>query len=431
MESYCSWCYRKTEHSLEIRRYVARNTYKCQGCGNYTLECRYCKNMTKGRPSESTLKSIEMASIKEDYYDVLIESVNGGLRNSWDNELCAEHDGTIASFERLDEKLDCLANYNRLYRCDSIDVIDLAKNAGAVLLGVATKAVPAGMAVRLGVSGIALASTLTKSSNAMNLVGSICGTYKDIKDFDYTIHWGVTAKSLLSEGLTFRISEHKRCAESSSTIYINGFTQENEINFRDWKTGHNGFGLNGSIFTLNWSSSSINSIFNKIDDFYNKGFNYNSIVKNSWYQSMVNAKKTGFLLADAISRIEGGGFNLVGHSLGCRVIFYALKALATKDNKFINDVILLGGAVGKDSVDEWRDVLSAVGGVLYNCYSAQDEVLSKAYRFASANTSHPIGISPIDIKDNNLVNVDCSDLVEKHTLWKDNYLEILRRVYGS
>jgi hypothetical protein len=47
---------------------------------------------------------------------------------------------------------------------------------------------------------------------------------------------------------------------------------------------------------------------------------------------MVKSSMTGLLLADLISRVKGKEkFILMGNSLGCRVIFYALNALSTKE----------------------------------------------------------------------------------------------------
>ncbi|WOQ98448.1 DUF726 domain-containing protein [Vibrio cholerae] len=122
---------------------------------------------------------------------------------------------------------------------------------------------------------------------------------------------------------------------------------------------------------------------------------------------------------------EGQKFNLVGHSLGCRVIFYTLMALGTKSEKYINDVILLGGAVGKDDKNSWLNALSTIDGRLYNCYSEQDMVLKHLYDCANAKLSKPIGFYPIPFEDERLVNIDCTDIVHSHMTWKKNYATIL------
>ena len=140
---------------------------------------------------------------------------------------------------------------------------------------------------------------------------------------------------------------------------------------------------------------------------------------------MLRAAQAGAQLAESISRTSGQKFNLVGHSLGCRVIYFALAALSTKSQRYIGDVILLGGAVGKDDEKGWTNALSSIEGKLYNCYSKQDMVLDKMYKIANANLSAPIGYYPIPFDMENLVNIDCTDLVDSHMSWKSKYAEIL------
>ncbi|MFM5038789.1 DUF726 domain-containing protein [Aeromonas veronii] len=144
---------------------------------------------------------------------------------------------------------------------------------------------------------------------------------------------------------------------------------------------------------------------------------------------MMRAAQTGIQLAEAISRTDNQKFNLVGHSLGCRVIYYTLEALSTKSEKYINDVVLLGGAVGRNDKEGWGNVLNSINGILYNCHSKQDQVLSKIYQIANAGLSSPIGINPIELEHPNLRNINCDDLVESHMTWKKHYETILNRIY--
>lgn len=153
------------------------------------------------------------------------------------------------------------------------------------------------------------------------------------------------------------------------------------------------------------------------------------LVSNPWHSAMLRASQVGVRLSDCISRTDGQKFNLIGHSLGCRVIFYTLMSLNTKVEKYINDVILLGGAVGKDDHESWAKVLSTIDGKVYNCYSERDMVLKRLYECANAKLSKPIGYYPISIVDDKLTNIDCTDIVGSHMSWKKNYLEILKRIY--
>src|SRR5437660_4628187 len=96
--SYCSWCFRSARHRIVHPGMILRTERRCLACGNRTYRCRYCDNMARGA------------------LDKVPEGLISRLRASWADELCAEHDGTIASFEALPLKLDDLASYERLFK---------------------------------------------------------------------------------------------------------------------------------------------------------------------------------------------------------------------------------------------------------------------------------------------------------------------------
>lgn len=56
------------------------------------------------------------------------------------------------------------------------------------------------------------------------------------------------------------------------------------------------------------------------------------LISNPWSIALVKAGQTGILLADIIARTNSE-YILFGHSLGARVIYYALETLSTKKNK--------------------------------------------------------------------------------------------------
>jgi hypothetical protein len=144
---------------------------------------------------------------------------------------------------------------------------------------------------------------------------------------------------------------------------------------------------------------------------------------------MVRAGQTGVLLSEIISRTDGQRFNLVGHSLGCRVIYYTLESLSNSSHKCIQDVILLGGAVGRNDDAGWKKALKAVSGNIYNCYSSNDKILGKLYKTANAGLSDPIGIRPIGLNDDRIMNIDCTTFVNSHMTWKNHYEDILKLIY--
>jgi hypothetical protein len=152
------------------------------------------------------------------------------------------------------------------------------------------------------------------------------------------------------------------------------------------------------------------------------------LVGNPWHVAIVKASMTGILLADILSRTRGQEFILMGHSLGARVIYYALAALATVERPIIRDAYLLGGAVGATDEDDWTRATGAVTGTIHNCYSTNDQILKFLYQGACATLSKPVGIREIVSKSAKIKNHDCSNLVDGHTTWKQKLPEVLLQV---
>ena len=68
IKGFCSHCFENTYHIEQQWNSIRRNIYVCEGCKKSTLMCRICQNFAKGG-------------------------------SFYDDELCAEHDGTIKSFK--------------------------------------------------------------------------------------------------------------------------------------------------------------------------------------------------------------------------------------------------------------------------------------------------------------------------------------------
>ena len=101
------------------------------------------------------------------------------------------------------------------------------------------------------------------------------------------------------------------------------------------------------------------------------------------------------------------------------------------DTLFVDNVILLGGAIGRKDKEGWERAANAVSGKIYNCFSKQDKILDVFYRTANAGLSDPIGVRPIDCGGEKIVNIDCSSFVESHMTWKEHYAHIHRLIFGS
>ena len=110
-------------------------------------------------------------------------------------------------------------------------------------------------------------------------------------------------------------------------------------------------------------------------------------VANPWSVALNNSKKTGFLLAEMLSRCDGRSFIIIGHSLGARACVFALRRLAKRraaePRSKIIDVHLMGGAFDARDASFWIPVTEVVSGRLFNYYATSDQVLQYAYRIGT------------------------------------------------
>ncbi|MCD9471325.1 DUF726 domain-containing protein [Photobacterium phosphoreum] len=439
--------------------------------------------MAKGTPSDESLQQIkDSRKFSENENKVLkffgnTNSAFAKFDQSWNNELCAEHDGTIASFKSLTKKLNDISEYESLFVREQVNLATPAKGAAYAGIGIigigATLATGGGagaVAAAIGNTGLLGAAgtgtaivglngaALTTASLAA-IGGSVAGGTMLITASGGSLGGvlgGVLANKFHGDDKSFAIRKLKAVTENQDkTIFINGFTQKNETDFHDWQTEHLYAGYRHSTYGVNWDSKSnarLGAAFaggvgkpaalGMLAGIAKHGGGQaakklgpigwatliTDVVSNPWHSAMLRAAQAGAQLADTISRTTGQKFNLIGHSLGCRVIFYALMALGTKSERFIDNVILLGGAVGKDDNESWTKAMKVIDGKLFNCYSKKDMVLKRLYECANAKLSKPIGYYQIPIAHKNLVNIDCTDIVDSHMHWKANFAKVLKRV---
>ncbi len=361
---YCSWCFKKTKHQLIERNYLRRNDYQCKSCGNYTVQCRLCQNMATHKPKKHEYKKIT---------DVLTEN--------WASEFCAEHDGTIASFDRLEDKLTDISEYECLFETDKWNWAKGGKITGRIVSGaivfgpLAYFAAP-GFAAYLGSigalgtagTGTAISSlsgaALTSASLAALGPGGMAGGVAFVTSIGAGlggVQGGVISNNYFGDIKDFSITKI-RDGSGSALIYINGFLTQKEQDCSDWEKATAEKYPNNPIYYVTWESGTLAKIGKTLSNTVGvstfkkmvvrgvkklgksrKGLGLASIVfsllDNPWYTSMIKASMTGILLADIIARTDNNdGFILMGHSLGARVIYYLLEALGTKERKFINDV---------------------------------------------------------------------------------------------
>lgn len=463
---YCSWCHEKTQHRLVQQGNVfTRNVYRCRSCENYTLECRFCKNMARGKPRDS-------ARSRDDGF-------LASLRRDWNDELCAEHDGTVASFRKLSARLADLADYKDMFAPEKMNLYRVAKTAGAILAGAAVfcpltyMAAPA-VASALGAAGIlGAASTgtaisalhgaaLTSASLAAIGGGTMAGGMVVMTAAGAAlgaVHGGVISNAYFRDVKDFRIEKVNE-GSGPPLVFINGFLSEKDQDCSDWANAVRARFAGHPWYYVRWESGALSSLghlatsvgsASKLSAWAGKAASRASrraasmlrpltwstwlarLLRNPWHTAIAKASQTGVLLADLLSRVEDTDFILMGNSLGCRVVYYALSALSTRSTRqgrCIKDVYLLGGAMDGGDRKGWRAAAKAIKGKIYNCYSGKDRVLRYLYRPANAWLSRPIGLGPIAYAAKKIANWDVSDIVAGHMEYKASFAEILDRIHG-
>lgn len=454
---WCSWCHTKTNHKPVKKKILTRNEYKCVSCGNNTVQCRFCKNMATFKPANSK-KNGFISSIKE----------------NWASELCAEHDGTIADFQKLDLKLNDLSDYETIFRKAKLNLAKGGKLAGGMVAGVAVMcplaylAAP-GIASALGAAGLlGTASTgtaistlsgavLTSTSLAALGPGGVTGGMIFISASGAAL--GAANGAVISNNYFGAIKDFKitkiQNGSGPALIFINGFLSQKNQDSSDWVKAVSKKYPSNPYYYVNWESSSLykmgsligkgvgGAAFKKfITELMKRGsksfvkklnpLNWAQtvaeLIGNPWHTSMLKASMTGILLADLIARTNNPeGYILMGHSLGSRVIYYLLCALSTKNISQIKDVYLLGGAVDRKDIKGWETAKKAVNGKIVNCYSNDDNTLKFLYKSANAFTSSPIGLGDIELSDNTIINKDVTPIISGHMQYKEKFNQILQK----
>lgn len=435
VEGYCSHCFKLSTHTLEEQNYLRRNVYKCMSCKEHTVQCRRCKNMAR-------------------------------TSKKWDSEFCAEHDGTIANFDTLDDKLEELTDYPALFRRKDLNYVKAGKIAGVALLGAAVvgpAALIAGPAIGgavgvkiLGYSGavatkagLAALGGGSLASGGAGMAGGMAVITATGTALGGTLG-GVVSNSYFGEIEGFFIEQIQE-GRGPSVIVIDGFLTQRKENPDDWLEAIRKIYPRNPCYYVRWESKRLAQIGNAVTLQIGKngvagalkGWTLSAskvagsklspltwtatiggLASNPWSVAMIKAEMAGVLLADILSRTSSK-YILCGHSLGARVAHYTLQSLATKGTKpRVVDAHLMGGAVGNKRSD-WLSASKAVSGKIYNYHSNKDEVLKYLYSAGTVFQSKPIGRYAISTMPK-VENHDVSSFVAGHSLYKENFASFVQ-----
>lgn len=152
------------------------------------------------------------------------------------------------------------------------------------------------------------------------------------------------------------------------------------------------------------------------------------LIDNPWTVSLARADAAGLILADSLIDRNLGvrPITLVGFSLGARVIFAALRELASRGALgLIQNVYLFGTPIVMKR-DEWLRARSVVSGRMVNGYATNDWILGYLFRATSGGIMRVAGLSEVPIES--IENINVTDKVPGHMAYRAKMPILLREV---
>ena len=143
------------------------------------------------------------------------------------------------------------------------------------------------------------------------------------------------------------------------------------------------------------------------------------LIDNPWSNALDRARQAGEVLAEVLIQRYVGvrPISLIGFSLGARVCFYTLVALAKRKSfGVIQDCYLMGATVTA-SRKTWREIRGVVSGRFVNAYARNDWVLGYLYRATTGGLQTVAGLRPVEFVPD-LENVDVTDLLAGHMSYR-------------
>jgi hypothetical protein len=198
---------------------------------------------------------------------------------------------------------------------------------------------------------------------------------------------------------------------SKALVFIDGYLSENKERANSLLAALYRVGWHHSTYQLWWDSGLKESCLMGL------GIGH-------WHKTKSRAERVGrnYLPSFIDSQISEQNVYLLTHSLGARVAYYCTGAWSESQHS-LEDVILLAGAVRRDSSKDWGYVASKLRGTLINVYNNDDPDLKKKFKLAEAG-NHACGQKPIKEFHSKIRNEDATDFIGKsHSL--SSYLNYL------
>lgn len=339
--------------------------------------------------------------------------------------------------------------------------VGLATVAGAALIGVtgglAAPLLAAGVGSVMGGLGLgatAAAGYLGTLAGSTVLVGGLFGAYggrmtgqmmdqyaREVEDFGFVpVRTAHKPRKIEKEFRRLRVG-----------IGISGWLSNQDDVVEPWKV----FGMEMESFALRWELEALMNLGNGLETMVKSAawsfakrevirhtvfaalsaglwplalIKVSRIIENPWSVASYRAQKAGEVLADAIINKAQGErpVNLVGYSLGAKVIYTCLQRLAERKAFGLVETVVLIGAPTPSTPADWRMVRSVASGRVVNVYSTNDYLLAFLYRGSSIQYG-VAGLQPIE-NVKGVENVDCTDMVNGHTSYRYLTGPILRKI---
>lgn len=153
------------------------------------------------------------------------------------------------------------------------------------------------------------------------------------------------------------------------------------------------------------------------------------LIDNPWANALDRARIAGLILADSLMNRSMGSrpVTLVGFSLGARVVFFCLLELARMHAfGLVEDVAIFGTPVSA-SMSQWKECTTVVAGRFINGYATNDWLLGFLFRASTGGLGSVAGLRPLKNVEQNVQNLDCTDLVKGHLHYRTAMPKLLKR----